>query len=108
MSSHHFVNQGQEAVCAILCRRLKASSVLCNHGFVCISPLSQTGALGSGRVKHMADLDEDKKVARPSLDVELLRCIRNLCYLIFQSRNLLYADPSITLARTFGAISSIA
>jgi hypothetical protein len=31
-----------------------------------------------------------------------------LCHLIFQSRNLLYADPSITLARMFGTITSIA
>jgi hypothetical protein len=58
--------------------------------------------------KLMADLEEGKKVARPSLDVDSLSCIGNLCHLIFQSRNLPYADPSITLARTFGTITSIA
>jgi hypothetical protein len=108
MSSHHVVNQGQEALCAILCRHPKASSVLCNHGFIAISPLPQTGALGWVHAKLMANLEEGKKVARPSLDVDSLSCIGNLSHLILQSRNLPDAVSSITLARTFGTIISIA
>jgi hypothetical protein len=61
MSSHHVANQGQEALCAILCRHPKASSVLGNHGFTAISPLPQTGALGSASCEAASNLEEGKK-----------------------------------------------